>query len=108
MTSTSKRRRGKAPAADFDEYRFKSLYHEELFQDDVASKDIIPETRFRLGEGQYPKIQHQINLRGKKRLRKPPKEVGCSLVQEFYTNARLSPGEKTSRYPYKIGDAQHG
>ncbi|MED6224255.1 hypothetical protein PIB30_082264 [Stylosanthes scabra] len=92
-SNPTKRRRGKElvtePAAKYDAYRFKSLHPQQLFHDHVASKATIPDTKFQLAEGDYPKINHQITLRGWKRLCKPRKEVGCSLVREFYTNARL-------------------
>ncbi|MED6138874.1 hypothetical protein PIB30_078675 [Stylosanthes scabra] len=56
----------------------------------VASKDIIPDTRFNLEEGEFPEIEQQIELRGWKRLTKPKQKVGQSIIREFYANARIN------------------
>ncbi|MED6116382.1 hypothetical protein PIB30_099809, partial [Stylosanthes scabra] len=56
-----------------------------------ASKDIISDTRFKVEEGEFPKIEHQIELRGWKRLAKPKLKVEQSIIREFYANARINP-----------------
>ncbi|MED6176588.1 hypothetical protein PIB30_089642, partial [Stylosanthes scabra] len=57
----------------------------------VALKDIIPDTRFKLEEGEFPEIEQQIELRGWKRLANPKLKVGQSIIREFYANARINP-----------------
>ncbi|MED6199942.1 hypothetical protein PIB30_080568 [Stylosanthes scabra] len=69
----------------------KSPFHEHFFNSNVASKPIIPDTRFNLEEDQYPQIQQQIELRGWKRLNKPKKRVSQTIIREFYANARIDP-----------------
>ncbi|MED6114837.1 hypothetical protein PIB30_084323 [Stylosanthes scabra] len=65
MASSSRaarKRRGKAIAHEDDEFdalRFKSLFHHNFYNTNVASKAIIPGTRFNLEEGQYPHVQHE-------------------------------------------------
>ncbi|MED6189522.1 hypothetical protein PIB30_096708 [Stylosanthes scabra] len=57
--------RGKAIAHEEDEFdalRFKFPFHQNFYNTNVASKPIIPNTRFNLEEGQYPHIQQQIKL----------------------------------------------
>ncbi|MED6178035.1 hypothetical protein PIB30_103881 [Stylosanthes scabra] len=50
FSNPSRRRRGKAPAefdgADFDAFRFKFPYHQQFYQNHVALKGIIFDTRF--------------------------------------------------------------
>ncbi|MED6124443.1 hypothetical protein PIB30_058908 [Stylosanthes scabra] len=95
MASSSKsarKRRGKAIAHEDDEFdalRFKSPFHQNFYNTNVASKPIIPDTRFNLEEGQYPHIQQQTELRGWKRFYKPKKRISQAIIQEFYTNARI-------------------
>ncbi|MED6226392.1 hypothetical protein PIB30_103237 [Stylosanthes scabra] len=97
MASSSKaarKRRGKAIAHEDDEFdalRFKSPFHQNFYNTNVALKPIIPDTRFNLEEGQYPHIQQQIELLGWKRLNKPKKRIGQAIIREFYTNARIDP-----------------
>ncbi|MED6113306.1 hypothetical protein PIB30_069576 [Stylosanthes scabra] len=82
MASSSKRRRaGKQVVTDeeFDAQRFKTEFHQQFYNSYVASKDIIPDTRF-----------NQIELRGWKRLAKPKLKVGQSIIREFYANARTN------------------
>ncbi|MED6202693.1 hypothetical protein PIB30_108107, partial [Stylosanthes scabra] len=73
---------------EFDALRFKSPFHQNFYSTNVASKPIIPDTRFNLEEGQYPHIQQQIELCGWKR---PKKRISQAIIQEFYTNARIDP-----------------
>ncbi|MED6226350.1 hypothetical protein PIB30_102835 [Stylosanthes scabra] len=91
MASSSKKRRaGKEVVTDeeFDAQRFKSAFHQQFYNSYVASKDIILDTRFNLEEGEFPKIEQQIELRGWKRLAKP--DFGQSIIREFYANARIN------------------
>ncbi|MED6176350.1 hypothetical protein PIB30_087364 [Stylosanthes scabra] len=93
MASLSKRRRaGKQVVTDeeFDAQRFKTEFHQQFYNSYVASKDIIPDTRFNLEEGEFPEIGQQIELRGWKRLAKPKLKVGQSNIREFYANARTN------------------
>ncbi|MED6213917.1 hypothetical protein PIB30_098088 [Stylosanthes scabra] len=48
----------------FDAHIFKTPFHEHFFNSNVASKPIIPDTRFKLEEDRYPQIQQQIELHG--------------------------------------------
>ncbi|MED6152690.1 hypothetical protein PIB30_094459 [Stylosanthes scabra] len=66
-SKSARKRRGKAIAHEdneFDALRVKSPFHQNFYNTNVASKPIIPDTRFNLEEGQYPHIQQQIELRG--------------------------------------------
>ncbi|MED6223769.1 hypothetical protein PIB30_077283 [Stylosanthes scabra] len=83
-SNAARKRRGKAIAHeddDFDALRFKSPFHQCFFNSHVASKPIIPDTRFNLEEGQYPHIQQQIELRGWKRLNKPKKRISQTIIR---------------------------
>ncbi|MED6200985.1 hypothetical protein PIB30_090555 [Stylosanthes scabra] len=97
MASSSRavrKRREKEIAHEDDEcdaLRFKSPFHQNFYNTNVASKPIIPDTRFNLEAGQYPHIQQQIELRGWKRLNKPKKRINQAIIREFYTNARIDP-----------------
>ncbi|MED6212183.1 hypothetical protein PIB30_080764 [Stylosanthes scabra] len=75
---------------EFDAQRFKTAFHQQFHNSYVASKDIISDTRFNLEEGEFPKIEQQIELRGWKRLAKPKLKVGQSIIREFYANARIN------------------
>ncbi|MED6202262.1 hypothetical protein PIB30_103587, partial [Stylosanthes scabra] len=91
-SKVARKRSGKAIAHEDDEFdalRFKSPFHQNFYNTNVASKPIIPDTRFNLEEGQYPQIQQQIELRGWKRLNKPKKRISQEIIREFYTNARI-------------------
>ncbi|MED6202332.1 hypothetical protein PIB30_104270, partial [Stylosanthes scabra] len=96
-SDASRKRRGKAVVVDedtFDAHRFKTPFHEHFFNSNVASKPIIPDTRFNLEEDQYPQIRQQIELRGWKRLNKPKKRISQIIVREFYANARIDPNNE--------------
>ncbi|MED6164683.1 hypothetical protein PIB30_092510 [Stylosanthes scabra] len=91
-SDASRKRRRKAVVIEedtFDAHRFKTPFHEHFFNSNVASKPIIPETRFNLEEDQYPQIRQQIELRGWKRLNKPKKRISQTIIREFYANARI-------------------
>ncbi|MED6148948.1 hypothetical protein PIB30_057737 [Stylosanthes scabra] len=93
MASSSRKRRvGKEVITDeeFDYQRFKLAYHQKFYNSYVASKDIIPDTRFNLEEGEFPEIEQQIELQGWKRLAMPKLKVGQSIIREFYANARIN------------------
>ncbi|MED6165867.1 hypothetical protein PIB30_103731 [Stylosanthes scabra] len=58
-SDASRKRRGKAIVIEedtFDAHRFKTPFHEHFFNSNVASKPIIPDTRFNLEEDQYSQI----------------------------------------------------
>ncbi|MED6225100.1 hypothetical protein PIB30_090513, partial [Stylosanthes scabra] len=93
MASSSKRRRGGKQVVtdeEFDAQRFKTEFHQQFYNSYVASKDIIPDTRFNLEEGEFLEIGQQIELRGWKRLAKPKLKVRKSIIREFYANARIN------------------
>ncbi|MED6161655.1 hypothetical protein PIB30_062795 [Stylosanthes scabra] len=96
-SDASRKRRGKAVVIEedtFDAHRFKTLFHEHFFNSNIASKPIIPDTRFDLEEDQYPQIRQQIELRGWKRLNKPKKRISQTIIREFYANARIDPNNE--------------
>ncbi|MED6214822.1 hypothetical protein PIB30_107120 [Stylosanthes scabra] len=96
-SDASRKRRGKAVVVDedtFEAHRFKTPFHEHFFNSNVASKPIIPDTRFKLEEDQYPQIRQQIELRGWKRLNKPKKKISQTIIREFYANARIDPNNE--------------
>ncbi|MED6215527.1 hypothetical protein PIB30_114515, partial [Stylosanthes scabra] len=73
--------------ADYDNHRFLSLFNQNMFEFAKKKKDIISEKGFELGEEEYPEIQHQISLRGWKRLTSPRTKVKVLMIQEFFANA---------------------
>ncbi|MED6202207.1 hypothetical protein PIB30_103003 [Stylosanthes scabra] len=96
-SDASRKKRGKAVVVDedtFDAHRFKTPFHKHFFNSNVASKPIIPDTRFNLEEDQYPQIRQQIELRGWKRLNKPKKRISQTIIREFYANARIDPNNE--------------
>ncbi|MED6166441.1 hypothetical protein PIB30_109308 [Stylosanthes scabra] len=67
-SDASRKRIGKVVVVDedtFDAHRFKTPFHEHFFNSNVASKPIIPDTRFNLEEDQYPQIQQQNCVDGR-------------------------------------------
>ncbi|MED6199863.1 hypothetical protein PIB30_079845 [Stylosanthes scabra] len=72
MASSSrapKGRKGKQAMRDDDDdnhdpYRFFTNFHEKFFLSYVASKVIIPSTKFKLQKGQYRDVKRQILMRG--------------------------------------------
>ncbi|MED6199359.1 hypothetical protein PIB30_075221 [Stylosanthes scabra] len=93
-----------APASVFDDYRFREVVNQTLFESSVRRKKIIPEVAFNLDEGEYPQIKEQIALRGWRRLAAPTTGISKLLVQEFYANAAVSDEEvaNAGQLPYKI------
>ncbi|MED6152965.1 hypothetical protein PIB30_096999 [Stylosanthes scabra] len=91
-SNVSRKIRGKAVVVDeeFDAYMFKTAFHQQFYNSYVASKDIIPDTKFNLEEGEFLEIQQQMELRGWKRLAKPKLKVSQSIIREFYANARIN------------------
>ncbi|MED6189737.1 hypothetical protein PIB30_098893 [Stylosanthes scabra] len=73
------------------QHRFKSPFHQNFFNTFVASKAIIQDATFNLQEVRYPQIVQQIDLRGWKRLNKPKNKISQSIIQKFYSNARVDP-----------------
>ncbi|MED6128849.1 hypothetical protein PIB30_102046, partial [Stylosanthes scabra] len=72
---------------DYDDHLFFSLFNKNMFEEFARNKDIISEKGFELGEEEYPEIQHQINLRGWKRLTSPRTKVKVLMIKEFFANA---------------------
>ncbi|MED6141472.1 hypothetical protein PIB30_103739, partial [Stylosanthes scabra] len=58
-----------------------------MFEEFARNKDIISEKGFELEDGKYPEIQHQISLRGWKRLTSPRTKVKVLMIKEFFANA---------------------
>ncbi|MED6153836.1 hypothetical protein PIB30_105952 [Stylosanthes scabra] len=73
--------------ADYDDHLFFSLFNQNMFEEFARNKDIISEKGFELGEEEYPEIQHQISLRGWKRLTSPRTKVKVLMIKEFFANA---------------------
>ncbi|MED6163395.1 hypothetical protein PIB30_079563 [Stylosanthes scabra] len=99
---TPKGRKGKQVMRDdeddnHDPYRFFTNFHEKFFLSYVASKAIIPSTKFKLLKGQYRDVKRQILMRGWVKLGKPKKNISATLVREFYANARKNPDVEDSR-----------
>ncbi|MED6153770.1 hypothetical protein PIB30_105244 [Stylosanthes scabra] len=92
-----------APASVLDDYRFKEVFKQTLFESSVRRKKIIPEVAFNLNEDEYLQIKEQIALRGWRRLAAPTTGISKLLVQEFYANAAVSDEEvaNAGQLPYK-------
>ncbi|MED6213146.1 hypothetical protein PIB30_090405 [Stylosanthes scabra] len=86
-----------------DAHCFRSQFHQDLFEEHVASKSVTPEISFDLQEDQYPEIQEQIANRGWRRLSKPRTKISKVLIQYFYANAVRTKEEIASKevYPYQ-------
>ncbi|MED6203124.1 hypothetical protein PIB30_112541, partial [Stylosanthes scabra] len=72
--------------AGYNNHRFLSVFNQEMFEF-AKSKDIISEKGFDLKDEEYPEVQHQITLRGWKRLTSPRKKVKVQMIKEFFANA---------------------
>ncbi|MED6224481.1 hypothetical protein PIB30_084516 [Stylosanthes scabra] len=85
-----------------DAHCFRSQFHQDLFEEYVASKSVTPETSFDLQEDEYPEIQEQIVKKDWRRLSKPRNKISKVLIQEFYVNAVRTKEEIASgeAYPY--------
>ncbi|MED6166621.1 hypothetical protein PIB30_111099 [Stylosanthes scabra] len=79
--------------ADYNSHRFLSLFNQNMFEEFARNKDIISEKGFELEDGEYPEIQHQISLRGWKRLTSPRTNVKVLMIKEFFANAARTQGE---------------
>ncbi|MED6141005.1 hypothetical protein PIB30_099104 [Stylosanthes scabra] len=79
--------------ADYDTHRFLSLFNQTMFEEFARNKGIISEKGFELEDGEYPEIQHQISLRGWKRLTSPRAKVKVLMIKEFFANAARTQGE---------------
>ncbi|MED6213341.1 hypothetical protein PIB30_092151 [Stylosanthes scabra] len=90
-------------SASFDAHRFKSAFHQNLFEKYVAFKAVTLEIGFDLEEDQHPKIEEQIANRGWRRLTNLRTRISKLLIQEFYANAaRIDEEmENAAAYPYK-------
>ncbi|MED6153060.1 hypothetical protein PIB30_097930 [Stylosanthes scabra] len=82
-----------APASVLDDYCFREVFNQTLFESHVRRKKIIPEVGFNLNEDEYPQINEQIPFRGWRRLAAPMTGVSKLLVQAFYANAAVSDEE---------------
>ncbi|MED6137196.1 hypothetical protein PIB30_062828 [Stylosanthes scabra] len=73
-------------SASFDAHRFKSAFHQNLFEEYVAKKAVTSKISFDLEEDQHPEIKEQIANRGWRRLTNPRTKISKLLIQEFYAN----------------------
>ncbi|MED6115417.1 hypothetical protein PIB30_090323, partial [Stylosanthes scabra] len=103
LRSTIKMASSSAPASVFDDYHFREVFNQTLFESSVRRKKIIPEVPFNLDEGEYPQIKEQIALRGWRKLAAPITRISKLLVQEFYANVAVSDEEvaNAGKLPYK-------
>ncbi|MED6223519.1 hypothetical protein PIB30_074679 [Stylosanthes scabra] len=46
-----------SPASVLDDYRFREMFNQTLFESHVRRKKIIPEVGFNLNEDEYPQIK---------------------------------------------------
>ncbi|MED6208553.1 hypothetical protein PIB30_046268 [Stylosanthes scabra] len=90
-------------SANYDAHRFRSPFHQNLFEEHVASKCVTPEIGFDLQQDQYLEIKEQIARRGWKRLSNPRTKIINLLIQEFYANAARTKEEiaDAEAHPYK-------
>ncbi|MED6224171.1 hypothetical protein PIB30_081323 [Stylosanthes scabra] len=90
-SSLKKRRAGKEVVTDeeFDAQRFKYAFHQQFYNSYVASKDIIPDTRFNLEEAEFPEIEQQIELRGWKRLAKRKLKAVLRLDEQLESDTNF-------------------
>ncbi|MED6214870.1 hypothetical protein PIB30_107606, partial [Stylosanthes scabra] len=77
----------------FDNYRFKSVFNEELYNSIVKNKKVIAKCCIDLDEDEYPEVKEQIALRGWRTLAAPKQEISIDLIHEFYANAILTEEE---------------
>ncbi|MED6200148.1 hypothetical protein PIB30_082357 [Stylosanthes scabra] len=54
-----------------DEYLFRTMFNQNLYEELVGKKKITPEVTFDLEDDEYPSIKEQIALRGWRRLASP-------------------------------------
>ncbi|MED6186580.1 hypothetical protein PIB30_068067 [Stylosanthes scabra] len=92
-----------APASVFDDYHFREVFNQTLFESSIRRKKIIPVVAFNLDEDEYPQIKEQIALRGWRRLSAPTTGISKLLVQEFYANVAVldEEVENAGQLPYK-------
>ncbi|MED6225375.1 hypothetical protein PIB30_093006 [Stylosanthes scabra] len=86
-----------------DEHCFRTMFNQNLFEELVCRKKVIPEVTFDLEDNEYPAIKEQIALRGWRRLASPRTKISKLLIQEFYANAVRSDEEmeQAEQHPYK-------
>ncbi|MED6123514.1 hypothetical protein PIB30_049928 [Stylosanthes scabra] len=77
----------------FDNHRFKTAFHEELYNTMVKNKKVIAKCCIDLDEDEYPEVKEQIALRGWRRLAAPKQEISIDLIHEFYANAVVTEEE---------------
>ncbi|MED6176916.1 hypothetical protein PIB30_092925, partial [Stylosanthes scabra] len=86
-----------------DEYCYRTMFNQNLFEELVSRKKITPEVTFDLEDDEYPSIKEQIALRRWSRLASPRTKVSKWLIQEFYANSVQSEEEmeQAEQHPYK-------
>ncbi|MED6176263.1 hypothetical protein PIB30_086429 [Stylosanthes scabra] len=77
----------------FDNYRFKTAFHKELYNTIVKNKKVIAECCFDLDDDEYPEVREQIALREWRRLAAPKPKISIDLIHEFYANAIITEEE---------------
>ena len=93
LASSRSRSRARSPTPlpdePYDAHRFRSLYHEQRFHNNLMRRQFVREKGFRLEANEYTEIQAKIRRRGWKDLVATPGN-GCKiLAREFYANAYL-------------------
>ncbi|MED6128141.1 hypothetical protein PIB30_094808 [Stylosanthes scabra] len=88
-------------SANYDANRFKSAFHQSLFEDYAAAKAVTSEISFDLAEDEHPEIREQVANRGWKRLTNPRTQIRKLLIQEFYENATRTYDQLRTTHPYK-------
>ncbi|MED6111461.1 hypothetical protein PIB30_052533 [Stylosanthes scabra] len=76
-----------------DNYRFQSVFNEELYNTIMKNNKVISEVCFDLMDDEYLEIREQIALRGWRRLATPKPEISETLIHEFYANAIITEEE---------------
>ncbi|MED6198809.1 hypothetical protein PIB30_069983 [Stylosanthes scabra] len=86
-----------------DEYCYRTMFNQNLFEELVSKKKITPEVTFDLEDDEYPSIKEQIALQGWRRLASPRTKVSKLMIQEIYANAVQSDEEmgQVDQHPYK-------
>ncbi|MED6199901.1 hypothetical protein PIB30_080133, partial [Stylosanthes scabra] len=82
---------------------YRTMFNQNLSEELVSKKNIIPEITFDLEDDEYPSIKEQIVLRGRRRLASPRTKVNKWMIQEFYANVIQSEEEmeQADQHPYK-------
>ncbi|MED6210953.1 hypothetical protein PIB30_069011 [Stylosanthes scabra] len=86
-----------------DEHCYRTMFNQNLHEELVSKKKIIPEVTFDLNKDEYPSFKEQIALRGWRSLPSPRTKVTKWMMHEFYANAVQSDEEmgQGDQHPYR-------